>query len=140
MKSLYLKADSYTTVTQEADPNDDWDRDNTSTDWSVNLDNVYYGNPFYEDVTTNYNVKLDLEPIENQKLQIIYAIWGTGDSFGYDDGYYCQIVFVSQDKQEAKDWLDKAKKATNDYFKYPWLGYFENLEKIELIECVVKYD
>jgi hypothetical protein len=137
MSFLKLEYKSYTDVTREADFEDEWNHDSTSTNWIFNnlklLDRDEYGL-----VSVDYEVK------KGDTLYPLIAVWSTGDSFGNDDGAQMEMFTVYRTYEEA----DKAKKimekAGNSSCKIldgdgkeiefypPWVGYFESLDYIDI--------
>lgn len=80
---------------------------------------------------------------------VVYAVvagYSTGDTFGREGGQ-AKVVDFFQDPDEAER-LFEAAKADNDYqFEFegttyyrPWVGYFENLDTLEIWTCRVRPD
>lgn len=123
-------------VTAKADPEDDWDRDNTAADWGINSISVKDKNG-YRDLTVNFDIEEDVP------YYLVVADYGTGDSFGRDDN---QLEFIDLFQDEDTAW--KARKeimAAKDYTAHwtrddgsrascscPWEGYFEHLNDITI--------
>lgn len=137
--NLYLECNSWTRNVGEIDPDDSWSRYSTSTDWSFGhkLSNI----PSYEslDVTV-----ADGEYETGDTVYLTVAVWSTGDSFGNDDGYDAEIMSLHKDKKEAYQAAQKMESGEkgelgNGYeFRYcPWVGYFESLDYIEVVEATV---
>ena len=142
---LFVSAKKYTYITQEADLDDKWDRDNTSSSWEFNK--IYFGKSHIDQ--KGYNdlyIQISKEDYENKNLHAVIAVWSTGDSFGHDDGYNAEIISVHQDINEAeiaKQMIEnsakrdhnKKLKLGNEYeLNYlPWNGYFESLDYVVII-------
>ena len=96
--------DSYTEVTDEADPNDEWSADSTDTShyiWGIKI------HPKYGNIECSFDV------VPNKTYYLLYYLYGSGSSFGTDSG---QIEFVClyQDKKLA----DKSCQALNDAYNH----------------------
>lgn len=124
----YLKADSYTSITGRANPNDNWDRDDTATSWSIHSDYLYEGETYHE-VDMYYDCHTPELKVGDRPF-VVVAIWSTGNSFGYDENYYAKIVHINLNEQDARAWVEEALK-TKD-LTMPWNGYFEHLTSIDI--------
>jgi len=115
-------------VTSEADSEDIWDRD--STDGSVSVvgaslvsDNKYDTLPAPEGVNVG------------DTLYLIWAQYGTGDSFGSDGGKY-ELLEVCRTKEAAEE-RKKYYINVTDY-SVPWNGYFEWLQSLNIEEFILE--
>ena len=144
---LILAASAHTTVSREAESDDQWDRDDTSTSWSV------YGLVISDNKPTGYGSEEIDVPDDFCKvddiLYAVYAVYSDGDSFGRDDGHNLEFIMAYKSKEAA----EKAKKileSCKDYnceielengktltFGIPWNGYFESLDYINVEEFQV---
>jgi hypothetical protein len=132
--NVYVVDNSYSHVTQEADPDDAWSADSTSTDHNI-LGLTFKNNGNF------LNVPFKIEASKSYFL--LYVIYSTGNSFSNHDG---AIDFI-----ELYEDYDSALRASKiiqrdrsaDYnieifnslgFKYKiscsWKGYFENLQDV----------
>lgn len=138
-------------TTREADHTDEWDRDDTDRENSIEGISKTGG---YLDGTVSF----DLVP--DKPYYLLYGIYSTGDSFGHDSG---RIEFVDLYESEAfaKDmqkrlethdqknsgynvrnpqWSVKLKTESGKRYDFhvPWLGYFEALEYVEIKEVYLQ--
>lgn len=128
-----IKTSGYTVVTEEADPNDPWDNDNTETHTDVEgLIEVRDGQP--------YDVCIDDGPLDG--LYLLYVTYTTGDSFHTNTGVFtaltlhrnvgiahanAQIIQNSNYKNTVKLRLDNGNEIQ---IHSVWTGYFEHLENV----------
>lgn len=149
---LYIDYESYTTVTNRADPDDEWGADDTSTDHYVNGLSLTRKN-------SHEYCYYPGEVNKGDTLYLIYAIWSTGDSFHHDTRGCIDFVAVYKDKATANlvahvlenhkheddrhgkyNWTANIMLDNGEEFKYHvgWLGYFENLDEIYVEEYTVR--
>jgi hypothetical protein len=130
---IYLEADSYSTVTYEADTDDKWDRDSTERTWSFGKISASSG---FDYIETDRDFQI------GQKLFLIVAVWSSGDSFGYDGGEYMEIFAVYDDVNLAVE-AEKLLSETTiplilpegfEVRYLPWRGYFEKLDYVQIVE------
>jgi len=149
---IYIDYSSYTTVTNSADPDDEWDRDDTSTDYYVN-GLTLEPNGSFEYCYYPGEVK------EGDKIYLVYAVYSTGDSFHRDERGCIDFVGVYKDKATADlvaHVLEKHSTEDNMYgeakwtakivldngteydYHVGWVGYFEHLDYISVEEFIVR--
>lgn len=139
--NLYAQFEKYTYSTREPNDDDAWDNGETSSDWT--FPHVCYMDN-YPDIKPNesfYIHETDIKP--GDKIYLLSAIWGTGDSFGHDSACYVTHIYASKNKlktQLAHELLDR----NFLYFpdnqvlpSIPWDGYFDSLEYLTIIELTV---
>lgn len=111
---------------------DEWDRDDTSTHWTV---------PDTFDIEKEYSYysePLNFDPVPGKDYFMVYAIWSTGDSFGHDEGAYCECFGIYQTWEEAearRKELSEPAKGVDGYgypSYHPWDGYFESLVSLDI--------
>ena len=83
-------------------------------------------------------------------VYVLWAIWSTGDSFGFAEGGQSEVIGVFKNEKLANDnkrLLNDAthgivKIVTDDGSKFeyyiPWGGYFENLDEIKVEKRTIK--
>lgn len=151
--AVQISVNTETYVTQRADPDDEWDRDNTARDIT--------------DVTAVYKEldddRYDIYPSNAKNGDVVYvviAVYDTGDTFGHDDGMV-EVLNVFDNESEARSfrehmqdfhvvprWRGDGKNpvATGDEFScdhydktfyIPWNGYFEHLQDIKIAQVIV---
>lgn len=134
-------------ITQDADPDDSWDRPNTAQDivgWrAVKVEDNAKTNEDYYGERESLTVEVD---DDSDEVFVVYAVYSTGDTFGNDSGQV-QIADAFDDEATAWELYDEFKKfdstgyGRNDvvpfdfHFKdkqyyIPWAGYFEHLERL----------
>lgn len=152
----HLKIDrrAYVSVIRAADPNDRWDRDNTSTDHELR------GVHLSKD--KSYDLFYDGDLSVGDTIYIVYAIYSTGDSFGHDDKAEIEFITAHKNKDVAYHNMAMTKSCnknndrkgirinydshvmlafdTGQTFKFvpPWNNYFEHLDKVDVFETIVK--
>lgn len=145
MKNVKISVETSTYVTEEADPDDSWDRDNTSQDidsWKaevVDLKADKHSNYWNESIVVEVDDEAD-------EVYAVVALYSTGDTFGNDSGQV-YIADAFDDEQDAHDLLDEFKKYDDSLaygskvvpynfafkdksYDLPWSGYFEHLERL----------
>ena len=145
--NLRVDRDSHTYVTRTAASDDRWDRDDTSTNHTVNGIRIV-GDNDYCDVIIEDTVS------PGESLWLVWAVYSTGDSFGHDDAANIEFVSAHRDEGTARhnagmlgsiardaDYGHRVKVLldggnTMDY-TVPWLGYFESLDYVEVGQFVV---
>lgn len=117
---------------------DEWDADDTHTDNRIRSFSL---------TDTYSDLSIGFIPEEDKTYYLLYAIYTTGDSFHTSSG---NIEFVDLFEDEELGWENyrilQNHKEGNGYsailknqlgLKYsyhiPWIGYFENLESLELM-------
>ena len=88
---------------------------------------------------------------KNKLLYVVYVVYSTGDSFGYDENARLELIHITHDPDLAykiKEFIENDNKNQEDYdiyktkanidgvefYTYPWKGYFENLSYVR-VEC-----
>lgn len=138
-------------VTREARSDDEWDRDDTATDW--NFRNVYI-----VDENSSWDLVLPFDVKQGDDVWVVAAVYSTGDSFGHDRGYCVEYIDGFLDKHKARD-CARAIEATQKSFDdrtdkeakwiredgtegkldyVPWNGYFESLDEVHCVYLEVK--
>jgi len=135
--------ESQTFVTEHADESDDWDRDNTMTTHYIRGIQIVEEKGYKD-------LEVPFEVVRDKDYYLLYVLYGTGDSFGHDDGNI-ELIGLYQ-THEAAEKNAKAIRAhyeaqRNNYSSSgllylttesgnkfelwpPWIGYFESLEDI----------
>lgn len=141
---LKIDFDRYEFVTRSADSEDQWDRDDTCTDWTARNIELVTSDKAYFDVIAPFEVKL------GDSLIVVYAIYSTGDSFGHDERGCKEIIDVFKSPEKAADCVRAIEATQNGYNDYseksaewiredgsqgkldyvPWNGYFESLDGV----------
>ena len=128
MSYLKFDVDVDTYVTREADPDDEWSND--STDGTVTVNSCTLVN---ED---GYNVLgTDFEVSKGQSIFLVWAQYGTGDSFGSYGGKY-ELCKICNNAEDARIEAERLENVTD--YSFPWTGYFEWLNGVYYEEFEVK--
>lgn len=123
-------------------------RGTTTTSWDIKgLILIDKEDQNYRYLNVEEQVDVLFKPEKGKIYHLLYAIYGTGDTFGHDNGKHFEVIGVYQDrkiaeenqqrlqtgKPEIKDkWgtrvslLVEGINKTHDYHR-PWTGYFESL-------------
>lgn len=139
----------FTTVTDEADPEDSWSSDSTHTDWWVESKISF--NEKNNDIAVPFKLQKD------KQYYLVYFIYSTGCSFNNESGYAIQFVEIFEDINKAKELekliLENAKiyKSNENLgesiysLKYndevgnvktlscEWNGYFNSLDEVTVL-------
>lgn len=130
-------------VTREAYPNDNWDNDCTAAE--IRINGIRVGDKAgYRDFEVGFDV------VPGEKYWLLWADYGTGDSFGsYDNIAEFIDLFIDFDQAEAaRKALMEQTGYTRGYMRQgqneaisihvPWEGYFEHLNElhVERVECI----
>ena len=127
MKEAKVDLSCHAYVTREAS-SDEWDRDDTAKDWTI---------PDYFTIVKEYgDVRLNFDPKPHTPYYMVYYIWSTGDSFGHDEQYGCEVHGIYETKEEAVKERDRLSKVTD--YSVPWNGYFESLDSVHVARFMVK--
>lgn len=140
--------DVYRQDTSDADPDDSWDRANTSTDH-----NIVGFRAALESEGKYYDLAVAFEPDFKTTYYVLYAVYSTGDSFGQDDGHSVEFIgFYTKDQLDiANENMRRIETQTRsrDSDSYsitlrapsgvrsfeqttPWVGYFESLDYVDI--------
>jgi len=108
MAQVKVNYDTWGGVSRYADPDDEWDRDDTWAEHSVRSV-TQVGDKDYYDLSTEF----ELDPSRNYHL--VHAVYSTGDSFGHDEG---QLEFIGlySDLEVAKENVRRLE-AHNDLYE-----------------------
>ena len=124
--------------TDTPDPDSRWDRASTHTEHFI------YS---FEVGSNYYDLSIDFDPEFDVDYYLLFAVYSTGDTFGYDAGYNIEFLGLYEKPETAdmnkkrvesrtKDDNEPATLLTDfgiDYeFYIPWFGYFENLDHIDV--------
>ena len=156
-QTLHLKYESYCTNNNDGDDSDEQYsyRGTTDTSWDFYCVNLYGGWPsesFLYDGPEPFKA--------GDVVHLIIAIYSTGDSFGSDRGRCMEIMGVHRKLLDAKNTLKKIEDTDRDfgndfsfhkplglmtdggveipYTYFPWKGYFESLDSLEIYTLTVK--
>jgi len=137
--------ESYGETIREPQEDDNWDRGDSSTDHNIT---GFRAAP--EETSRYYDLIVPYEPEFDTTYYVLYAVYTTGDSFGYDSGAGIEYIgFYTKDELAvAKANLHKIetnkntegfsiKLKTPDGGKTfdqhtPWVGYFESLDYADI--------
>ena len=127
MKFVEFDVEQESWITRERDPDDMWDRD--STDGSVNVRDAKLVNEQTWD-----SLPVPDSVTHGDTIYLVWAMYGTGDSFGSDGGNY-ELLEVCTTKEAADE--RKLHYETVKDFSVPWNGYFEWLQFLDIEEFVL---
>ena len=138
-----LEHQGYVEVTRQANPHEEYDGDDTRTDWTIS-DNLVENKTASADFCAPFEVK------HNTNYYAVYVIYSTGDSFSSDENGRISFVELFKTKKKAQDLVHKIETEHND--KGPlsmdyldeeghkktcscdWNGYFEHIGVCEAKE------
>ena len=123
---LALEYEQNSYVTEKADPDDSWDRDNTATEFSPTV--LRLG-----DKGRNWRVEVfDVDyPVQvGDNLFLVVVRYDTGDTFGHNENEFCFIGVYKTKKELEK--VNKSIKDGSHEKSYIWTGYFENYRDTEI--------
>lgn len=135
-----IEYDCHGHTTRECDHTDSWDRGDTSTTWYVTgvklVDKVGYKVIAYPG---------ELKP--GDTINLLYAVYSTGDSFGSDEDGSIEFISVHKDAELAFKNKTKLKNdhdtiihddGTEEKIYVPWNGYFESLSYLSVDQFILK--
>ena len=144
--SITFEDDTYVSVTRAGDPDDQWDRDSTSTSHNVvSFDASLANKGQYFELAVPY------EPEYNKDYYVLYAVYSSGDSFGHDDGYGIEYIglyteseleIANENQRRIEDHYRGRKEGysvelltpTGKTFSQhtPWIDYFGGLDYTDI--------
>ena len=147
---LHVESHSYCTITRAADPDENYDRDDTD------MGGTAEGLKMCTDQEASLVVPF--EPVEGETLYLVWCTRSTGDSFGQDSGIFealCAFRTPWRAQNACAMIHAHAKLAAHDRMDTPysvsfynetglpelcstdWIGYFESLESIQVSSFTV---
>lgn len=117
---------------EPSDEEDEWYRPNSYTDHEITGFKIDSG---YFDLAT------DFVPEYNTPYYLLFAVWSSGDSFGYDSGAYIEYFGLFENEEIAKlneqRINDKKENLLTDFgmdipLHIPWDGYFDGLDYLRI--------
>lgn len=95
MKTVHIYGQKFVTETGGFDPENEWSRNSTVTEWSIegcsnNIPSQYYSFDSIETELTG-------------KLFAVYTIYSGGDSFGRDESAYFDFIWVFDNLEMAQN-------------------------------------
>ena len=139
--------EKYTSEDDNFKRTDEWFRPNTYSNYYFsNTVRIVGKNEFFDVVYQG-----DEEIKVGDKLYLIYAIYDSGDSFGYDVDWGIEFVSIHKDKNIALENGKFLEDDSNGPYKgtiklddgkdievyRPWTGYFERLKRVEVDQVTV---
>lgn len=144
--AIRIEDDTYGERTRSADPDDEWDRDDTHTSHVIR---GFHAEP--EEGARFTDLWVPYEPEYGVDYYLLYVVYSTGDSFGHDSGEGIEIIGLYtkdeldvarenrkriEDHDNAKDQdfhVDLLTPSGQTFQQHtPWIGYFESIDYIEL--------
>ncbi len=145
MSEIYIVRDFECEETSVPDPEDRWERANTSTQHYI------YG---FEVDNGSFDLAVRFDPEFDVDYYLLFAVYSTGDTFGHDAGGNIEFLGLyekdetaelnqkrveaqsSMDEPEA-DYFHSTVTLLSDFgidydFYIPWFGYFESLDYITI--------
>lgn len=142
MTRIRVNADSYTEQVTEP-TGDDWDWGETVTDHCINNFQVVKENE-------HSHLVVNLDPKPGVPYYLLYAVYSTGDSFGWDAGKCIEFIELYQSFEKAEENMDKLncdqssevkiESETGEVYNFfiPWNGYFESLDHVGVEKVYMK--
>lgn len=138
----------YTEVTREADPEEDYDGDDTHTDWTISSIIEPSNNEYRCDIALPFQIE------DGKTYYAVYVIYHEGDSFSNQMNANLEIIDVFTTKEKAQKVVDKILEGDNQdswtpKFIYeneigierqisaPWTGYFNGIGKCDYQEVAL---
>lgn len=127
-------------------------------DWSATsthrITGVAEKDPKYPDVLSPYDIKT------GENALVVWVIWDSGDSFGWNSQAYSECVGIFKDYNTAKELANYIQLHYDDHSYYlnlknydfdittsdeqnfkiklpPWIGYFERLSTVEIDTVII---
>ena len=143
MALIRLDDRSRTTIIRSADPDKQWDGDDTSTDVCIGDTFTVVKRNQYYDLTVAGN------PEAGEIFYLLIVIYSTGDSFSHHSGH---VEYVGLYRDENTAWenlrrindnanplmlLDETEDGIEEYQIHPpWIGYFESIENVDVCQVM----
>lgn len=148
MAEIKVLADSWTTVTAEEDPDDQYSGEDTDTDWTFNGIKLA-SKTEYPDLTT------DFKPKTGKTYYLVLVTYDSDDSFSHNGNACVEYVDLYRDIDKAtatRDEIIRHNNANNKWtdekpynlvltldngkdleYPAPWLDYFSDLGEVRLV-------
>lgn len=128
MTRVVLEAKGSWKETRERNPDDEWDRGDSYTDWAIK--GVKLAREKAYDV---YDTEEEFKA--GDVYYAVVAVWSDGDSFGHDQNRCCGLFGVYHSAEDA----DKREHQLRNDKSYSilWNDYFESLSYIEIVSGVI---
>lgn len=140
-----IETTPYTEITREADPNEDYDGDDTHTDWTISNTIEPSNNENRCDLALPFEIE------DGKIYYLVYVIYDDGDSFSHQSNLNLDLIDVFSNKEKAQMVIDNILKLGNDFGYTPkfvyenevgiertisanWTGYFNGIGKCEYQE------
>jgi hypothetical protein len=145
-----IEIESFTEETREPNPNDPWDRGNTSTHNSFRHVSK---TEIYPDIASSLDIPVGAE------CHVVWVVWSTGDTFGRDEGRRTSLIGVfqkegaalglqreierrNQERHNIKDYNYSFEFVTSDGQELTvyqsWFGYFDSLDAVHVEQTVMQ--
>ena len=113
-----------------------------SEEWENILDQIITRDNKYPNLVSK------IKFIPGEPLYVVWAEWSAGDSFGWATSKYSEPYALFRNKKSAEDFKKHLKTSKGDItfevegqhielFSLPWLGYFEELNSINIDTCII---
>lgn len=123
--------------------------------WSESYSNSFsrvYKTKEYPDIVSDLDIKV------GEKCYVVWAVWSSGNSFGWSEGYGSEAIGIFKDKEAADELVSALEISAyhsdgedkySFYYKtsdgqvfdikcVPWSGYFEHLDCINCDETYME--
>lgn len=127
MSTIHFDTFVHTYVTRERDSDDEWDRDSTDGDVSI-VGAVLVSKDGYDCLSVDKELKA------GDKVWLVWAQFGMGDSFGSDGGNY-ELLEVCTTPEEAQKRKAHFEQVTDH--SVPWSDYFGWLDGVYVNELTL---
>lgn len=121
---IHFDVETESWVTSEPDSDDKWDRSSTDGSVSVRSAELSTINSF-DSLPAPEGVSI------GDTIYLLWAQYGTGDSFGSDGGNY-ELLEICRTKEKAQERFSYYENVTD--YSVPWNGYFEWLQHLNVDE------
>jgi len=108
MAKIKVLSHSWTEITEEANPDDDWSADSTSTYWSFNGIKVVSEKDYFDLVTA-------FEPKKRETYYLVLVVYHSGDSFHHADNEYVEYIDLYQDINNAEQAAEEIRQHDSAY-------------------------
>lgn len=142
---LDVEVGSREVVTRQGDKDDEWDHDDTSTDWWFKSAHLTKNQEDYSDAI--YPGFLEAGDV----VHIVWAVWSTGDSFGRSEHGQMEVISVHKDPVVALNNRKSLEDCQNhgpvniyqddgSVYQYyvGWNEYFESLSYVQVQTAMVQ--
>ena len=138
-QKLYVITNRFTTQTR--DPSEEWDNGETESFHTIVKIFISKSKEPYTSIPVNFT------PTIGQEIYMVRAQWTTGDSFGWEHGYFHEVIAIYDNYDDAATYVrnlydavkkEKVELQCGHKYYIPWHGFFESLDFVEVYGTTIE--